>query len=95
MKDPVVHYITPLYSSCEDLLKKGKSYLEHLFPHGEFDEETNTFTVHYLWKEKNEKLRIKLKERAFRIEGAGHPTDTGRELIETIITFFYYLWYVP
>ena len=34
MKDPVVHYITPLYSSCEDLLKKGKNYLELLFPHG-------------------------------------------------------------
>jgi hypothetical protein len=77
-KESSAHYVTPLYSSCEDLLKKGANYLEHLFPHGEFDEETNTFTVNYLWKERMEKIKIKLKERAFRIEGVGQPLQTGR-----------------
>lgn len=32
-----------------------------------------------------EVISLKLKERAFRVEGTGFPMDSGRELIETVI----------
>jgi hypothetical protein len=40
-------YITPLYNSSEDLLKKGKPYLLGLFPHGLFNEDSSVFTINY------------------------------------------------
>lgn len=39
------------------------------------------FTINYKWKERIEVISLKLKERAFRVEGIGFPIDTGRELI--------------
>ena len=79
-------YVTPLYNSSEELLKKGKNYLLSLFPHGRFNEDQTVFTLSYGWKHRTEVISLKLKERAFRVEGTGFPLDTGRELIETIIS---------
>lgn len=77
-KDIGTHYVTPLYNSCEDLIRKGSKYLQYIFPYGFFDEDTNTFVISYIWKESIEKIKIKLKQRAFRVEGVGKPTESGR-----------------
>lgn len=77
------NYVTPLFRASEELVRKGKPYLESLFPHAAFNEEGD-MSLHYEWKGQAERITVKLKERAFRMEGSGHPLEAGCQLITTI-----------
>ena len=61
-------------------------YLLRLFPTGAFFKDENVFQVGFVWKEKQDILRIRIKERSFVIEGEGNPSKGTFELLRNIVS---------